>query len=737
MKLKKSKAIRWVQRNSIIQDSNGAIHFELKNVESPDFWSQTAVDIAASKYFRKKDRNRYLETSVHELIVRILCGLETAFKISAQFKNKKELNSILEQLYNLFVHQKAAMNSPVWFNCGLSERYKLKSESHHFSWNSKLQKIIQIHDAYKNPQLSACFIQSIQDSLDSIFNLVKAEAQLFKYGSGSGTNFTPLRSKYESLNSGGTSSGLMSFLDVLDRSAGAIKSGGTTRRAAKMVCLDVSHPEILEFIKWKRYEEKKAKDLISLGYSSDLDGEAYRTISGQNANNSVRVTNQFMKAVENNLDWNLKTKSGKTLKTVKAQEIWNELCLSAWECADPGLQFDDTINQYHTCSTSGRIKASNPCSEFMFLDDTACNLASLNLVQFYNPETHFDLESFKSAIDVLIQTQDAIIDYSSYPTEKIACNSHDFRPLGLGFANLGSLMMRMGLSYESNEARAWAGALSALLTGQAYLKSAELAGKLGSFKQYSKNKKSMLKVLGQHQKALKKISWEYLSSEFKNEVESVWKNVFRIGKKYGFRNSQVTAIAPTGTIGFVMDCDTTGIEPEFSLVKTKKLSGGGHLKIVNRAVEVALKNLKYSDQDITKISKWILDHQGSLRNCSEIKKEHIDIFKTAVGDLTISAEGHLLMMAAVQPFISGAISKTVNISKESTVEDISEIYFKSWSLQLKSISLYRDQSKFIQPLNTGIKKSEFPKCTECGGETSLESGCFRCQNCGQTTSCAG
>ena len=723
---------KWIYRDCIIQNADGKVYFEKKRVKAPEKWSQIAVDIAASKYFRRSIRQ---ENSIQALIDRIGLGLKAALKKSAVISSNKNLNEHVNDLKELLLDQKAAFNSPVWFNCGLSEAYHISSISEHFAWNSKKLKVEMVHDAYLRPQTSACFIQSVEDNLESIFELVKNEAKLFKYGSGSGTNFSKLRSKYELLNSGGTSSGLISFLEVLDKSAGAIKSGGTTRRAAKMVCVDLDHPEVIDFINWKKNEEKKAKQLIQLGYSSDLDGEAYRTVSGQNANISVRIPDSFMKGLAQNKTWSLRSRSNRqVIQKIDSQKLWQQICQAAWECADPGVQFDDTIQKFHTCAQAGRINASNPCSEFMFLDNTACNLASINLGQFYDEETQFDIENYLIAIEKLIITQDALVDYSSYPTAQIAQNSHDFRPLGLGYANLGSLIMRMGLAYDSDQARAWAGMLSALLTGQAYLTSARLAQKMKPFAQYSKNKKSMKSVIRRHQSSLKKINWQLLPESLKATTEAIWQEAVLCGDRHGYRNSQVTAIAPTGTIGLVMDCDTTGIEPDFSLVKIKKLAGGGQIKIVNQSVQPSLKKLGYTVSQIENIQNFILNH-NSLNACPDLKPEHHNIFQTATGDNSISPQGHLLMMAAVQPFISGAISKTVNLPQSATVEDISHVYQQAWKLGLKSITIYRDNSKFAQPLQS--EQSPFPKCTECGSDTFLESGCYRCKNCGSTTSCAG
>lgn len=725
---------QWKTLDSIIQGADKKVYFEKHGIKAPMNWSQTAVDIAASKYLRRSIRK---EDSIEALIERIGMGLTSAAAMSGLWKEKIEISEFVEELKFLMYSQKAAFNSPVWFNLGLKEAYKTSSKSDHFAWSNKKKKIEKISDAYLRPQSSACFIQSIEDSIESIFDLVKNEAKLFKYGSGSGTNFSNLRSKYEELSTGGTSSGLISFLEVLDKAAGAIKSGGTTRRAAKMVCLDLDHPEVEDFIEWKSLEEKKAVALIRQGYSSELEGEAYKTISGQNANNSVRIPDSFMQSLGKGKKWALKSRgSGKTLKEISADELWKKICKAAWECADPGLQFNDTINRFHTCKKTAPIHASNPCSEYMFLDNSACNLASINLVQFLNAEGELKVDEVVHTARSLFIAQECLVDFSSYPTEVIAQNSHDFRPLGLGFANLGSMLMRKGLSYDSDEARAWAGYVTAIICGTAYRTSAEMAKKLGAFKGFKKNKTSMLQVMKMHHSALKNIRWDLLPEDSEYQARKIWDEVLSIGKRFGFRNAQATVIAPTGTIGLVMDCDTTGIEPDFSLVKNKKLSGGGSLKIVNQAVQQALSVLGYSQVEISEIENDILLSGSFIK--TKIKKEHLSVFACATGDLALSPEAHLKMMAAVQPFISGAISKTVNLPAEASFEDISRTYKEAWALGLKAVAIYRDGSKFVQPLNP-INKSDtkgYPLCSVCGFQTILESGCYRCTNCGTTTACA-
>lgn len=719
--------IVWKTFNSKIINSQGEIIFELNNIEAPETWSQTAVDIAASKYFYKG-----VETSVRQLVTRIGQGLQKAIEHSQIFKSKNEIQNYINEIKLGLYRQEFAFNSPVWFNCGLFETYKAHSESRqHYALNFKRKKIEPVTHVYKRPQLSACFIQSVDDSMESIFDLLKTEAVLFKYGSGTGTNFTNLRSRFEKLKSGGTSSGLISFLEIFDKSAGSIKSGGVTRRAAKMVCLDVDHPEIIEFIEWKKKEEKKAQALSQAGYDGSLDGEVYRTISGQNSNNSVRLTDQFMRQVLKDGEWSLRYPSNRKVhKKMKAREIWNSLCESAWTCADPGVQFHDTINKFNMCKVSGEIRASNPCSEFMFLDNTACNLASLNLIKFYR-EGLFQVSQFTHHIDLIFKSQDAIVDFASYPTRQVAENSFRFRPIGLGFANLGSLLILMGIPYDSQQGRAWAAMISATMTAQSYLTSSELARLKKPFAEYKKNKKSVLEVFAQQMKAVQEIDWSQLPSEYKKNTSFLWMKASENIKKYGLRNSQVTVIAPTGTIGLVMDCGTTGIEPDYSLVKNKKLSGGGQLRIVNESLEKVLKNLQYSEIEKNQILHHIIN-TGSVKNCSVLKSEHLSIFQTAQGDHQISVDGHLLMMSAVQPFISGAISKTVNLPAEAQVSDIADVYMKAWKLNLKSVSLYRDQSKFVQPLSDIGQK-----CIICGHRTTLESGCYKCHNCGYVSACVG
>lgn len=749
-KNRKAKSyFHWKEIDCKIEDAQGLSYFSLKKVKAPEAWSQTAVDIAASKYFRKKThdpKQAIAETSIEQLIERIGQGLATALKQSGILAKPSEQKQFIEEVKFILYSQKGAFNSPVWFNLGLAEAYGVTSKSHHYAWDFKQKKVKEIFDAYERPQCSACFIQSVEDSLESIFDLIKNEAKLFKYGSGSGTNFSNLRSKYEDLSTGGTSSGLIAFLDVLDKAAGAIKSGGVTRRAAKMVCLDLDHPEVLDFIQWKVKEEKKAHVLQAAGYDSSMDGEISKTLSGQNANHSLRVPDRFMKMLGQNKMWSLKARvNQRVLQKISVDELWAQICEAAWQCADPGLQFDDTINRFHTCASTGSIQASNPCSEYMFLNDSACNLASLNLVSFLDEALNFKEAEFTHAAKILFMAQECLIDFSSYPTPQIAQNSHDYRPLGLGFANLGAFLMKKGIPYDSNEGRAWAGYVTALMTGVAYQTSAEMAAVLGPFVGYQKNKKSMLQVLKKHQQALQQIDAALLPQGAVAQVKQVWQKVMTLAKQHGLRNAQATVIAPTGTIGLVMDCETTGIEPEFSLVKVKKLSGGGQIKMINQSLELHLKKLNYSAAEIQKIKIHL--EKGLGLKTSGVRAEHLSIWSCAHGDLSLSAQAHLKMMAAVQPFISGAISKTVNLPATASREEVSETYKLAWKLGLKSVALYRDGSKYVQPLQSvnvnaqteaAHKKAEqeSPRCSECGHLTILESGCYRCLNCGTTSSCA-
>ena len=793
--------LEWVRKSSVITNPDGSVVFKMDDAEVPASWSQLATDIVVSKYFRKAGVPKTgSETSVRQVVKRLAHTIRRAGEeFSGYFATKEDAETFEAELTHLLVNQKVAFNSPVWFNCGLFHEYQISGSGGNWHWNPKTNQIEQTKDSYSHPQCSACFIQSVSDDLMSIFGLVQAEARLFKFGSGTGTNFSALRGKQEKLSGGGTSSGLMSFLEVLDRGAGATKSGGTTRRAAKMVVLDMDHPEIVDFIDWKLREEKKVRALIAAGYPSDFNGEAYRTVSGQNSNNSIRIMDEFMHAYETGGQWSTRFRTtAETCDTFQAKDLMDRLCYAAWACADPGVQFDSTINDWHTCANTDRIYASNPCSEYMFLNDTACNLASINLMKFLNADGSFNVEGYRHACRIFILAQEIIVDLASYPTKPIAQNSHDYRPLGLGYANLGTLLMVSGIPYDSQEACAIGAALTAIMTGHGYRVSAEIAQSKGPFPGYPKNQDSMLRVMGKHRDAAYKINRERCPSYLLRAAQEGWDEALAFGKQYGYRNAQATVIAPTGTIGLLMDCDTTGIEPDFALVKFKKLAGGGYFKIVNQSVPAALRRLGYSeaeikdiieyvlgtaslrnapwintnalhskgftDEDIVKIeaklpsffelahafSPWVLGDEGMKRlgfksedyksptfnlleslgfsaaeieeanriicgtmtveGAPHLKKEHLPVFDCAnkcgkYSERFIEPMAHVRMMAAVQPFISGAISKTVNLPKEATVEDIRNIYVESWKLGLKAVALYRDGCKASQPLNTSSSDS--------------------------------
>ncbi len=776
------------KRTSVITEPDGSVVFEMKDIEVPASWSQLATDIVASKYFRKAGvPGSGRETSVKQLVYRVAHTIRTEGESLGYFDTAASAEVFEMELTHLLVHQMGAFNSPVWFNCGLWHEYRINGSGGNFFWNPKTGNIEQTVDSYSHPQCSACFIQAVQDDLMAIFELARNEARLFKYGSGTGSNFSALRGKQEKLSGGGTSSGLMSFLSVLDRGAGATKSGGTTRRAAKMVCLDMDHPEIADFINWKVKEERKVKALIDAGYESDFNGEAYQTVSGQNSNNSVRVGDKFMNAVLEDGLWQTTARTtGEVVDTYKARDLYEQIAYAAWACADPGIQFDDTINDWHTCPNTDRIHASNPCSEYMFLDDSACNLASINLMKFADEQGKFDIEAFREACRIFIIAQEILVDMSSYPTQKIAENSHHYRPLGLGYANLGTLLMVNGIPYDSEEGRAVAGAITSIMHAWGYRGSAEVAAVKGAFPGYKANEKPMMRVMNKHRDAAYKISPEHCPEDLLRAAREDWDACVAMGESFGYRNAQATVLAPTGTIGLLMDCDTTGVEPEFSLVKWKKLAGGGYFKIVNNSIPRSLKRLGYKDDEIDGIIKYILGH-GTFKGAPYVnpeqlhqmgftdaeieeaeayvnknksldeytphvniktlkakglsgeqisravifiggaqtvegthllREEHLAVFdcanKCGIGKRFIDPMGHVKMMAAVQPFLSGAISKTVNIPTEATVEDIKKIYFEAWKMGLKAIALYRDGSKFSQPLSSksGASGTSRPTITQ-------------------------
>ncbi|HIM09665.1 TPA: vitamin B12-dependent ribonucleotide reductase [Candidatus Poribacteria bacterium] len=794
--------IVWEMRDAAIYDEKGAVIFEQKGVEVPTSWSQLATDIVSSKYFRKAGVPQVdQETSVRQLTRRVARTIrQVGEAFGGYFASAKDAESFEAELTHLLAYQYGAFNSPVWFNCGLWHEYGIEGGGGNYYWNMDAKNVQMTKNAYEHPQNSACFIQGVDDSLDTMLELQKSEVRLFKYGSGTGSNFSSVRAKGEPLSGGGASSGVLSFLEGFDRWAGSIKSGGTTRRAAKMVILDMDHPEIVDYIDWKLNEEKKAQILIAAGYSADFNGEAYHTISGQNSNNSVRIPDSFMNSYFEDGKWQTTYRmDGKSADEYDAKWLMDKIAYAAWACADPGVQFDDAIQRWHTCKSTGRINATNPCSEFVFLDDTACNLASLNLVKFMREDGEFDVEAYRHATRIFITAMEIIVDLSSYPTERIARRSHDFRPLGLGYANLGTFLMLNGIPYDSNEGRAWSGALSAILSGHGYQTSAEIAGNVGTFDCFEENRESMLEVMKLHRDAAYRIDKvgtqpnsncpDYMLDAARED----WDICLQMGEQFGYRNSQISVIAPTGTIALLMDCDTTGIEPDFALVKFKKLAGGGYFKIINRSVAKALEHLGYNteqieeiiaytigtgtlegashineetlkskgftEEDLVKIEAMLpsafdlnlafapglvdeaclkrlginpeevqdpefnmlkcigfrqeeidaadeaICGNGTIEGAPHLKKKHYSIFDCAnkcgkIGTRSIDPMGHVRMIAAVQPFISGAISKTVNLTNEASVDDIKQVYAEAWKLGVKCMSIYRDGSKSSQPLSS-------------------------------------
>jgi ribonucleoside-diphosphate reductase alpha chain len=673
--------VEWERRPAIIGNDKGQVIFRQDNVEVPKSWSQTATNIVASKYFHGKPNTPERETSVRQLISRVVETIVRWGEEGGYFSTPESKNTFRDELAHLLVEQKVAFNSPVWFNVGVQAK----------------------------PQCSACFINSVQDNMDSIMNLAKTEGMLFKWGSGTGTNFSSLRGSHESLSGGGIASGPVSFMKGFDAFAGVIKSGGKTRRAAKMVILNVDHPDIMEFIESKMKEERKAQVLIEQGYDPAIDGEAYSSVFFQNANHSVRVTDDFMRAVEEDRDWwTRNVNDGKAVEQFRARDLLHEMAKSAWKCGDPGMQYDTTINRWHTCKATDRIHASNPCSEYMFLDDTACNLASLNLLKFLGSNGQFDTEGFTHAVDITITAQEILVDNASYPSEKIARNSHDYRPLGIGYANLGALLMSLAMPYDSDRGRDFCGAITALMTGEAYAQSARIAERMGPFGGYLRNREAMIDVIRMHRDSLRPIKEEHVQPSLLHAAQKSWDDALELGEKFGYKNSQVSVLAPTGTIGFMMDCDTTGIEPDLALVKQKRLVGGGVIKIVNNTVPQSLMNLGYPPEQVAQIVDFI-DANGAIEGAPGLKPEHLAVFDCSLatpGGRSISWRGHLRMMAAAQPFLSGAISKTINMPEESTVEDIMEAYGESWKFGLKAVAIYRDNSKGSQPLSVSGKKKE-------------------------------
>ena len=811
-------------RTSVIKNPTGEVVFQMNNVEVPKQWSQIATDILAQKYFRKAgipqaDGSLGRETSVKQVALRMANCWRAWGERNGYFASEKDALVFYDELAYSILDQLCVPNSPQWFNTGLHESYGITGKPQGHYYVDPADNILKkSKNAYERPQPHACFILSVTDDLvndGGIMDLWVREARIFKYGSGVGTNFSHIRGAGEKLSGGGTSSGLMSFLKIGDRAAGAIKSGGTTRRAAKMVCLDLDHPEILEFINWKVEEEKKVGALIAAGYDSHYEGEAYLTVSGQNSNNSVRIPNSFFEKLEHNEDWELKARTdGRVMKKIPAREVWKQISYAAWRCADPGTQYDTTINEWHTCPKGGRINASNPCSEYMFLDNTACNLASINLRKFFNESTNIiDVEGLEYISRLWTTVLEISVLMAQFPSKEVAQLSYDYRTLGLGFANLGTVLMLSGIPYDSEKARGIAGAVSAIMTGIAYKTSAEMASFLGTFPKYEENKEDMLRVMRNHRAAAYDADEAYVGLSVKpvgikaqycpdyllKSATRAWDDAVQLGEKYGYRNAQTTVIAPTGTIGLVMDCDTTGVEPDFALVKFKKLSGGGYFKIINQAVPNALKSLGYSDAQISAIEKYavgsasfegspfinpttlsekgftgeeiaklntaaksafeigfifnryslgdaclqrlgfteaeysdwsfnMLDGLGfteeeieaannyicgamTIEGAPYLKDEHLPVFDCAnkcgkIGKRYIHAHGHIKMMAACQPFLSGAISKTINLPNEAKIEEIEESYLMSWQLGLKACALYRDGSKLSQPLSNKSDKKK-------------------------------
>ena len=694
--------VLWETRNATIGNGEGEIIFEQRDIEVPVDWSQTATNIVASKYFHGKAGSPERERSVADLVHRVVDTIADWGIHDGYFAGKQDGENFRNELAHLMLHQKAAFNSPVWFNVGVKE-----SRGYGWFYEPNGDRIKKLTNEAK-PQCSACFIVSVKDSLESILDLAKTEGMLFKWGSGTGSNLSALREENAVLSGGGRASGPLSFMKGFDAFAGVIKSGGKTRRAAKMVILNVDHPDIREFIWCKAKEEKKAHTLIAAGYDSSLDGDAYSSIFFQNANNSVRVTDDFMEAVAEDGEWWTRSlPNGEKKDRHPAREVMRDIAQATWQCGDPGMQFDTTVNRWHTCKSTSRINASNPCSEYMFLDDSACNLSSLNLMKFASPGGQFDVEGFRHAVDTLIIAQEILVDNAAYPTDKIAQNSHDYRPLGLGFANLGALLMSMGVPYDSDRGRDWAGSISAIMHGQAYLTSARIAGTTGPFAGYQPNAEHFLEVIRMHRDSVSGINHRNVPGEVFKAARQVWEETYELGKQNGYRNAQVTVIAPTGTIGFMMDCDTTGIEPDLALVKFKKLVGGGVIKIVNNTVPQALIKLGYTPEQMEIIVSHI-DTTGTIEGAPALKPEHLAVFdcsfRPANGVRTIHYMGHLKMMGAVQPFVSGAISKTINMPEECTVDDIMDAYIESWRMGLKAVAIYRDNSKMVQPLSSGSAK---------------------------------
>ena len=702
--------VTWDLRTAQIKGDKGELIFEQKNCEFPVNWSQLATNVVASKYFYGENGTPQREHSVRQLIHRVSRTITDWGKEDGYFASEVDAENFYKELTYLCLHQMAAFNSPVWFNVGLYTQYHIKGAQCNWAWNRDEQKLFQPENSYEYPQGSACFIQSVDDNMEDIMELDRSEAMLFKFGSGTGTDLSTLRSCREKLSGGGRPSGPLSFMRVYDQIAAVVKSGGKTRRAAKMQSLKVWHPDIMDFIECKVKEEAKAKLLMQNGYDYDA---AYSSTMFQNANLSVRLTDDFMQAVVDDKQWTTHwvTDPSKEGPSWPAREVLHKLSQGTWLCGDPGVQFDTTINKWHTCPKSGRINASNPCSEYMFLDNSACNLSSINLMRFFDDETGiFDIDRFAAACRIMFIAQDIIVDRGSYPTYKIALNSHLYRPIGLGFSNIGSLLMALGLPYDSDEGRGICGSIAAIMHGAANRTSVELARAKGTFDEYEKNKEDMLRVMQCHWDEVEKI---HSAPRYLREgARKIWDEVLSNGRRYGFRNAQATVLAPTGTISFMMDCDTTGIEPDIALVKYKQLAGGGFMKLVNRTVPLALKRLGYSQEDIDSILAYI-DKEDTIEGAANLLPEHLPVFDCAFqarnGTRFIPWQAHIRMMAAAQPFLSGAISKTVNLPKDATEQDIYDAYLEAWRIGLKAVAIYRDGSKGAQVLSTSRNDDEEKK----------------------------
>ncbi len=712
--------VTWEKRSARITDDQGETIFEQGDVEVPADWSQLATNVVVSKYFYGEAGTGEREHSARQLVHRVTRTIADWGRDDGVFASEEDAERFYSELTALCVNQYGAFNSPVWFNVGLYHQNGVPGSEGNYHWDAELRQPAKTKRSYEYPQASACFIQGVDDSMEDIMRLAHAEAMLFKYGSGTGSDLSTLRSSREKLAGGGKPSGPLSFMRVYDQIAGVIKSGGKTRRAAKMQSLRVDHPDIREFITCKMEEEKKAWALIEQGYDGSFNGDAYSSVMFQNANLSIRVTDEFMQAAMDDADWQTyAVTTGEPMEKYKARELLRLIAEGTWVCGDPGVQYHSTVNRWNTCSGSGEICASNPCSEYMFLNDSACNLASLNLMKFRRGDGTFDVERFRAAVRIFIIAQEILVDHASYPSERICRNSHDYRPLGLGYANLGALLMSLGLPYDGEAGRATAAAITAVMTGAAYATSAELASRLGEFTHYRRNRQSMLDVIRLHRGAVEGISGEHCPAEMLTTAAASWDEAVAAGEQLGFRNAQVTVLAPTGTIGFMMDCDTTGIEPDIALVKYKQLAGGGMFKIVNQTVPLALEQLGYSKQQIAEIIEHVDEHD-TIEGAPHIEQEHLPVFDCAFkpvnGTRSIAALGHIRMMGAVQPFLSGAISKTVNMPNEATADEIMDAYVQGWRLGLKAVAIYRDGSKRTQPLN--VKKSE--KKAEPAGEAEVK-----------------